>query len=366
MRVLAALALGLSILQAQESPVLPDPSRPEVGFDLGPLPTRNMFTLLQAPMTYQPQSPVLVGRGHWRVSLQVVRANVFEFSDAIKDDPPPGFSDRLRVDRATVEAWATRYKADPFIFYFDEEMTRTTLQVRTGIGPRTDLWVELPVEAHSGGVLDGPIEAFHSALGFSQWGRDLVAKNQAVVATIRYGQVTFYDQGSSRPKLQDPLIGIVHQISNHGTSGLALTATVKPGLTKAYGVFQSGWDWEGGLSGWFKRGRSTFYYGAAYTHRGRGNTGYNRLDYTNDLGAHFTWQGFNDRKVQPFLQLYYLSGFSTPQPFAKLNGYSLQHDLGFHWFITPKAALTFRYVNNISHNENTDDASFGVGLTVKL
>ena len=360
MRALAALALGLSVLRAQEAPG----SRP--GFDLGPLPTRNMFTLLQAPMTYQPQSPVLVGKGTWRVSLQVVRANVFEFSDAIKDHPPAGFSDRVVVDRAYLEKVAAQFKDAPFLFYFDEEMTRTTLQARTGIGAKTDVWMELPVESHSGGVLDGVIEDFHKTFGFAQWGRDLVARNQAVVATIRHGKVDFYDSGSSRPKLQDPLLGLVHQISNHGDSGLALTATVKPGLTRAYGTYQSGWDAEAGLSGWRRSGRSTYYYGIAYTHRGKGNAGYNALDYTSDIGAHFTWQGFNDRKVQPFIQLYYLSGFATPQPFARLNGYSLQHDLGFHWFLSPRTAFTFRYVNNISHNENTDDASFGVGLTMKL
>jgi len=359
MRALIALALGLSALQAQ------DISNPTSGpgFDIGPLPTRNMFTLLQAPMTYQPQSPILVVEGHWRFSVNTVESNVFEFSDAIKNDPPPGFSNRVVMDRAYVESMAAHYKNAPFIFYFDEEMTRTTFQVRTGIGPKTDIWVELPVESHGGGALDGLIESFHSGFGFGQWGRDLVAKNQAVVTTMRYGKVDFYHSGSSGLKVQDPLIGVVHQISNHGDSGLALTATVKPGLTKAYGVFESGWDWETGLSGWTKRGRSTYYYGAAYTHRGKGNTGYTKLDYTSDIGAHFTWQGFNDRKVQPFFQLYYLSGFSTPQPFAKLNGYSLQHDLGVHWYFRKDAALTFRYINNISHNENTDDMSLGVGLT---
>lgn len=63
------------------------------------------------------------------------------------------------------------------------------------------------------------------------------------------------------------------------------------------------------------------------------------------------------------MQLYFLSGFSSPQPFAKLHGGSLQHDLGFHVHLDSRATWTFRYVNNITHNENTDDASFAASLT---
>jgi hypothetical protein len=70
--------------------------------------------------------------------------------------------------------------------------------------------------------------------------------------------------------------------------------------------------------------------------------------------------------VQPFVQLYFLSGFSTPQPFAKLHDDSLQHDLGVHLHLSARSFLTFRYVNNITHHENTDDASFGLGLTTRF
>lgn len=353
MRALLALALGLS-LQAQDEPYP----------DMGPLPTRNMFTLLQAPMTYQPQSPRPLGAGRWQVSLTHVRANIFEFSDLIKDRPPAWFKDRRRMDRASLEALASEYPTAPFIFYFDEEIARTTLQIRRGLTTRTDVWLEVPVERHGGGDLDGPIEAFHRALGFEQWGRTEVARGQAVVATIRYGRLDFVQEGAQSTRVQDPLIGVIHQIHQGDATGLSATFTVKPPLTRAYGSYRAGWDLEGGLSGWWDLSPTqTLYAGAAYTHRGRGNSAYNALDYTSDLGAHLTWLGRRDRAVQPFLQLYFLSGFSTPRPFAKLHEGSLQHDLGVHVHLDRRATLTFRYINNITHHENTDDASFAAGLT---
>lgn len=356
MRAALALALGLS-LQAQDAPY------PE----MGPLPTRNMFTLLQAPMTYQPQSPRPLGRGRWQVSITHVQANVFEFSDLIKDHPPAWFGNRRRMDRAALEALAADYPTAPFVFYFDEEIARTTLQVRRGLTERTDVWIELPVERHGGGGLDAPIEAFHKAFGFDQWGRTEVARNQAVVATIRYGRLDFVREGPQPTRIQDPLIGVVHQLRREGSTGLSATLTLKPPLTTAYGSYRSGWDVEGGLSGWWDFSPAqAFYAGLAYTRRGRGNAAYNQLDYTSDLGAHLTWLGRRHRAVQPFLQLYYLSGFSVPQPFAKLHEGSLQHDLGVHVHLDRRATLTLRYINNITHHENTDDASFAVGVTWRI
>lgn len=74
-RMLAVALLSVSLLKAQEA----------VAFDIGPPPTRNMFPMLQAPMVYEPQSPFLVGSGHWRFSIQVVEANVLELSPYVND-----------------------------------------------------------------------------------------------------------------------------------------------------------------------------------------------------------------------------------------------------------------------------------------
>ena len=55
-------------------------------------------------------------------------------------------------------------------------------------------------------------------------------------------------------------------------------------------------------------------------------------------------------------------GYLPTQVYQKLDQYSLQHDLGFHWLLWKNTTLTFRYLNNITHNENTAD--MGLGLSV--
>jgi hypothetical protein len=45
---------------------------------------------------------------------------------------------------------------------------------------------------------------------------------------------------------------------------------------------------------------------------------------------------------------------------------SLQHYLGFHWQIKKDLVFTFRYLNNITHNENTADMGFELSLTASF
>jgi hypothetical protein len=61
-----------------------------------------------------------------------------------------------------------------------------------------------------------------------------------------------------------------------------------------------------------------------------------------------------------------LSGFAHPPLYSTFHKASLQHDVGFHWFLTPSTAFTFRYVNNITQNGNTDDFQLAAGLTRKF
>ena len=338
-------------------------------FDLGPSPTRNRVTFLQAPLVYEPQSPFLTGQGRWRVDFQMVEANILEVSLAYAGLVPYGLDNR-KVMSAPFYAWMASVPVHespfPFLYYLDEEITRGSLQVRTGVGPTTDLWIQVNAEMHSGGFMDSLAEWTHRVTGSHQWARLNLAKNQMVVATSSYGDVTTYLQGRIPPAFQDPMVGLVQQLGGTSTSGLAGTLEVKPPLTRAYGLYESGWDAQAGLTGWWKWGSSTFFYGGAYTHRPGGNAAYRSLHMTSDLGAHLGWQGRNTRKVQPYFQLYWLSGFSTLPARTEFHKASLQHDLGVHWFLDPRWALTFRYVNNISSAGTTDDFQLGAGVTARF
>lgn len=336
-------------------------------FDPGPMPTRELFPLELVPMVYQPVAPKPVGQGRWQVSFHSTRGNVFEFSDTIKNDPPPTLKGRLTLDRTYWDQYAAAHSDQAFAFWFDEEVLRHTVQIRYGLTPMTDLFVEGAWLSHTGGTLDETIEEFHQLTGFKQWGRDLVADNQLVVATMAKGKVTFYTQEPIRMKPQDPLVGLVHQFLSGDEGGLSFTAVAKPPLTTTYNAYKSGWDLQAGLTGWYDDGgHHTWYGGMAYTHRGKGSAAFEDVGYTDEVGAHAGVRWMTASRIQPFLQVYYLSGFAKPRPGATFHRPAFEHDLGVHLWVTKDVALSLRYINNISHNENTMDMAFAVGLTARL
>jgi hypothetical protein len=336
-------------------------------FDPGPMPTRELFPLELVPMVYQPIAPQPVGEGRWQISFHSERGNVFEFSDVIKSMPRPAPNTRFHLDRAYWDQYAAAHANLGFVFWFDEEVLRHTVNLRYGITPTTDVFIETAWLSHTGGTLDRTIEEFHSATGFKQFGRELVDRNQLVVATMAKGKVTFYTDDPIRMKVQDPLVGIIHQFLSGPEGGLSFTATAKPPLTTTYNTYRSGWDTQVGLTGWYNDGGNhTWYGGVGYTNRGHGSAAFEDVGYTDELGAHAGIRWRATSRIQPFVQLYYLSGFAKAREGATFHRPAFEHDLGVHCWVTKDVALSFRYINNISHNENTMDMAFAVGLTARL
>jgi hypothetical protein len=354
---LACLLAGMLPLRAQEP------------MEMGPFPTREMFPLFLLPMVYQPVDPTPIGRGQWRVSLDHMRANTFEFSDILKDQAPRDAQGRVAITREFVLAHAAEYAWVPVIFFFDEEIARTSLRVRYGLTAQTDIWAELPFQSQGGGFLDGVIESFHD-LGFEQYGRDRVKKDQMTLVVMTHGHLDFYSDQAVRGKTQDPTIGLVHQFATGTTWTFSGYVSLKPALTTAYGVYRAGWDHSFGVTGrWQPEPRHVFYWGGGFIRRPGGSLAYSNMAFgsmRDAWGAHGTWEYRRWNQLRPFFQLYLQSGFLPEQPYQKLDRPSLQHDLGFHWQFRKSTVLTFRYLNNITHNENTADMGFGLSLTTRF
>lgn len=337
--------------------------------EMGPFPTREMFPLALASMVYQPVDPTPIGTGRWQAAFHHVRGNTFEFSEILKTQAPRDVAGRVVLTRDFVLAHAAEYASIPLIFYFDEEVVRSSLRLRTGLTDRTDLWAEIPFQSHSGGKLDGVIEGFHK-LGFEQYGRDQVAKNQLVLVVMAYGQLLFYNDESIRGKTQDPIVGITHQFVKRDTWNLSGYASVKPPFTTTYQVYKSGWDQTYGLSArWQPGARHVFYAGAAYIRRPHGNAAYSSDPLggpRNGIGAHAAWEYRRSANWRPFFQLYFQTGLLREQVYQKLDRASLQHDLGLHWTFQKNTVITAHYMNNISHNANTADMSLGLSLDMRF
>lgn len=334
--------------------------------ELGPFRTREMFPLYLNPMAYQPTDPTPLGEGRWRVDVDHIQANTFEFSDVFKDILPRDGQGRISMSRAWVEAHASAFASLPVVFFFDEEVARTSLRIRRGMTENLEIWAEVAFQSHGGGYLDGTIESFHS-LGFEQFGRDLVARNQVTVMVMEYGQVRFYSDDHIRGKTQDPVLGTTLRLYQGQQWTVSAVASVKPPITEAYGLYRSGWDHSFSVSSrWQPSSNHVFYGGTGYVRRPRGNGAYNAFPlchFRDGVGAHATWEYRRNRKLRPFIQLYYQTGYLPAQPSQSLDQGSLQHDLGIHWQVARKTVLTFRYLNNITHNANTADMGLGLSLS---
>ncbi len=331
--------------------------------EMGPFPTREMFPLYLPTMAYQPVDPVPLGHGQWRWALNWMEANTFQFSDYFEDHAPRDQSGRLAVTRDYFASVVAKHPDIPTLYFFDEEIARFELQGRYGLTDRTDLWIFLPIQNHTGGFLDPLIEGFHK-IGFEQYGRDLVTKNQVTLAVANNGKVTFFSDERIVGKTQDPVLGITQRLLQTRDWTVSGTFSLKPPLTHTYDVYQSGWDQSYGITAqWRAAQRHVFYFGGAFIERPRGSSSYSALGFRDGVGLHATWEYRKWRTVQPYVQLYWQSGYLPPQPYQHFDQPSLQHDIGVHWHWTAHTTLTFRYLNNISHNGNTADMGLGVSLT---
>jgi len=342
------------------------PLAAQAPIEMGPFPFREAFPLFMLPMVYQPVDPTPVGEGRWRVSLDTLRANTFEFSDVLKQQAPRDSQGRVAITRDFIVARAADYAWAPLIFYFDEETSRTALRVRYGLTESVEAWGEFSFVSHGGGFLDRVIEGFHT-LGFEQYGRDLVQQNRMALVVMAHGELVFYSDQGIRGKPQDPVLGVTARLASGGAWNVSAYASVKPPTTTMYDVFRSGWDHGAGITArWQPSPRHVLHGGAGFIRRPGGSDAYEHLAFgsmRDAWGAHLGWEWRPSARWRPYLNLIAQSGFLPPQPGQKLDRGSLQHDLGIHWQPGRSWALTFRYVNNVTHNENTADMGLGAALT---
>lgn len=109
----------------------------------GPLPERSNGPLAQTFLVLRPRGAAITAVGDVDLRVQSAYSSIFE------------------VGNGTQGAVS-----------FDGELWRTSAAARTGLGPRTDLEVELPFLYATSGFLDVFIETWHSLLGLPDSGRD--------------------------------------------------------------------------------------------------------------------------------------------------------------------------------------------------
>jgi hypothetical protein len=251
------------------------------------------------------------------------------------------------------------------VFYFDGEVQRNELSARYGLTKNTDLMLTLAWDTWDGGCLDTLIESFHS-LGFEQVGRDTVAKNQFTLTTIQKGQVVFFTQDARRTRPADPVVAVNHRFLQTDKLSFSLLGALQIPLTKTYGVYQSDWNSSVALLGqWQMTPRQALNGGFAYVNRGLKDYGQDPFFVKDQLAGHLGWEWRGWQTIRPYFLLVYQGDLTGPVLGTKFNKPSLIHDLGMHIRLNDRAALSFSYINNITHNENTADMGFALRLVVR-
>ncbi len=335
--------------------------------DPGPPSSRDLFPLNLTPLSYRPIGAKTVGQGHWRFSFQVTRSNTFEFSDLIKERLGRDNTGRISIDQAGAAKFASSLPNEPLVFFFDAEIQRTEFSFRYGVTPNTDLALNLGWQSIGGGFLDGPIEDFHK-LGFEQTGRDAIMRNQLTMVIIQKGQVTYFTQSPVRFRPVDPVLAIIHRLYEDPNLTLSVHAVLQIPTTMIQGEFRSNWDSSAGLTfQWRQTHDQVFNGGAAYLRRSLiGGHGVNPFLIKDQIAGHIGWEWQGWTRARPFLVLVYHDGLTSQGPGATLDKPSVINDLGVHIRISTHSTLTFSYINNITHHENTSDMGLALRLTMRL
>lgn len=354
--IVLLLGAGLPLAATPEAP-WPDP---------GPPSSRDLFPLNLVPLTYRPVSAQPVGQGQWRLSFQVTRANTFEFSDLIKDRLGRDGSGRISVGPAGTAQFAASLPGEPLLFFFDAEVQRTEFSLRHGLSRDTDLALTLGWQSLDGGLLDGLIEGFHK-LGFEQSGRGAIARDQLTFAILQKGQVVYFSQEPTRLRAVDPVVAVVHRLHERPGLTLSFLGALQIPVTRFAGAFRSDWDSSAGLIfQWHPRADQVVHGGGAYLRRNmKGGVGTNPFLIKDQIAGHLGWEWRGWPRVRPFLVLLYHDALTSQGPGATLDRPSVVHDLGLHVRLGGRTALTFSYLNNLTHNENTADMGLALRVAVR-
>ena len=201
-----ALACAVFVAVFSPSPSWPQESttpatdwRPPAPFRIRDLTLPNALVLGLIPVP-----PETVGRGSWAVELIYSHSNTFQVSDGVEEYLRRR-DRREPLSPADVVAILSEFGDD--VFYIDGEFGLANFSAHYGLTQDLDVFVNIPYFIFTGGFFDGVIEGFHDALGVSQAGRDLVARNQfQILIPYEGGNVALLDRPSSGG-FGDPVVG---------------------------------------------------------------------------------------------------------------------------------------------------------------
>jgi len=204
-----------------------NPENPSLRHRLdAPLAVRGQFPLILPFLDLTPRPAFIAPADTLTFSLGLAYESTHAVSDDLLDlyAADDGATYDGRVSRAILEQTAGASSSGR-AYFVDGETARLTLDLEWGVSGRVDVRATLPLLAHGGGFLDGPIEAYHETLGFPDGGRPPFARDQYVVGLSDAGATVFLDGATGGVGLGDFLLETRVALARPGSQTFALAAT---------------------------------------------------------------------------------------------------------------------------------------------
>ncbi len=146
--------------------------------------------------------------GTWTFEIQYAYQNTFVLSDNVRD-----YLEARNLGRQPLrpeDAAAIQALPDD-AFYVDGEVGLADLIVQRRLSSYWSAYLTIPYINYGQGAFDSTIESFHDAFGFSQQGRDLVARNQFQIV-YSVGDANLSVLRRTPGGFGDPVIGIRYSL----------------------------------------------------------------------------------------------------------------------------------------------------------
>jgi hypothetical protein len=144
----------------------------------------------------------------WAVEVLTAYQNTFVMSDNVRDYLETRNVGRERLSRADADA-ILNMPGDAY--YVDGEVGLIDVVFHQRLSRSWTSYLSIPYIGYGRGLLDKTIESFHDAMGFSQQGRDLVARNQfQMVYNVRGVRYSLLEQ--SQGGFGDPVFGVRYSL----------------------------------------------------------------------------------------------------------------------------------------------------------
>lgn len=350
---IAVLLLLQAAAEAKERPCL----------ELGPIRVRDQFLLGAGFLRFDPASAKPLARGEWKLEASWTTTNTWASSGAVE----LALEARDRRQPVTPEFLSdlADQRFDGTLVYADGEVSKLALGMSRGFAGGVEVGLTVPVLHFGGGVLDGPIEAFHDIFGLGQAGRDRAEKDK-FLAFVRTPRGELWSTESPGTVLGDLILSSKVRIPTRASRWrLALEGSLKLPTADDEPLVTSG-EIDGGLQIlWSREWRLWSVHGS---------TGVLFLGASEGLGidSQSRWTGLIAvERAIGWRSSLVLQVVLSESPFEQLNTSRIDAEifestLGYKLATTEKTTLTFAVTENFVNHTNSGDLSLHVGWSRRI